>query len=81
MSSFTVPLDGYYQVQCDVLHCEPIEGEFELVANSDRKWWQFWKPEHVLRQKFRVYKKPTGLEIRYLKKGEVVVSNTLWRIQ
>jgi hypothetical protein len=72
MTSVTVPLDGFYQVSSPLYHWEPVPGSFETVPNPNRKWWQFWKPKHILQQKYRTWISHSGLEMRYFKKGDVI---------
>lgn len=72
--TFKVPLNGYYHVRAEVVQFLPT-GEFEEVANPKRRWWKFWLPKTIKREKFERKTILDQPEIAYLEKGQKVHLN------
>ncbi len=65
---FAPPVSGKYMVSCEELHYEKT-GIFETITNSNRKWFQFWKPKTIQQEILNKIYKPTSCKIMYLEKG------------
>jgi len=77
---YKAPLDGYYQVSSTMYTANPT-GEFEEVANPEYKWYKFWIPRTIMREKWSFETIQSGTEVKYLKQGEEVISkHQIYRI-
>ena len=78
--NYKAPLDGYYRVSSTIIVASPT-GEFEEVANSEYRWWTFWLPRTITREKYSAESNYSGSEVKYLKQGEEVISkHEIYRI-
>jgi hypothetical protein len=73
---YSIPEAGYYQVSAQMRTATPV-GEAKLIPNPDKKWWQFWKEDHVVHQEWIYNTTNNGLQIRYCVQGEVIDSDVL----
>lgn len=70
---YKAPTSGFYQISAEVTTYEPT-GEFETVSNPARRWWKFWLPKTIVRERYKVVTHNTGSKIVLLKNGETVSS-------
>lgn len=64
---YNLPLDGYYYINMACSVSRPT-GEYELVDDEKRKWYQFWKPKKILKEKYIFEKIIDGASTQYIKK-------------
>jgi hypothetical protein len=76
MKKYTIPESGYYLVSAQVRHATPV-GEARVIPNPDKKWWQFWKPDHIIHQEWSHHTTYDGSKILLCSQGEVIDSEVL----
>lgn len=70
---YKAPLEGYYTVSAKIFTATPT-GEFEEVPNPEYRWFTFWLPKTITREKILFEENDLGSQIKYLKKDEEVFS-------
>jgi hypothetical protein len=73
---YSIPEAGYYQVTAQMRTATPV-GKAKLIPNPDKKWWQFWKEDHVVHQEWIYNTTYDGVKIVYCTQGEVIDSEVL----
>lgn len=72
--SYKAPTGGYYKVSAEVIHARPT-GIFYDEENPNWRWWKFWLPKTIKREKVEIEKQHTGEQIVFLKEGQEIGSS------
>lgn len=66
---YQAPISGNYEV-C-ISFFQPTN-EFEIVPNTNRKWWQFWKAKTIVRRKYKLVSNKTMVQAE---RGQSIINN------
>lgn len=69
--TYKVPIGGYYQIKSEIVTYKST-GIFEEVKNPKKRWWKFWVPKTILKEKLERVILLDGSEVKYLKENDYV---------